>query len=224
MAKIKWPGDAVSGADLADPIAGLLQRLHLLGDDEPTDGGLLRTPYSVQVLKSGALAVTKVWTGLTAAGGAAVVGTAWADFDGQGTEVKTAIVAGTALLVAVVALAIAVIVKADVNGRVVATVSRVEAGTAIARDFLDKAAGFQRTGPGPAGAGLPAAELELLLAFAAHPETLRVATATKDLQGVNVLWSEGGKLRMTLADHESIAVSAVTRYTTEPPPHRPPGR
>ncbi len=221
MADVKWPGEAVSGQDLAEPVSRLLQKLHLLGGDEPTGRNLLKTPYSVQVLKSGALAVTKVWTGLTAAGGAAVVGTAWAHFSDQGNDVKIAIVAGTALLVAVVALAIAVIVKADVNARVEATVCRVEAGAAIARDFLETAATFQKAAPGPAadaaGTGLPAAELELLLAFAAYPGSLRVATATKDLRGVKGLWNENGTLKITLADDESIAVSEVSRYTTEPP-------
>ncbi|NEA61578.1 hypothetical protein [Streptomyces sp. SID12488] len=129
------PLSGVQGEGFASPLVKFLRRLHLLSKE--TDKVTLRgTPPSLQVLTSGALSVTKLWTAAAAAGGATTFATAWAAFVGASDSVKIAAIASAGFLLGTLAVAIAIIVKADVSNRAAATSSRVNARALVAAEYL----------------------------------------------------------------------------------------
>jgi len=142
----------VQSEEFASPLVKFLRRLHLLSKE--TDKVTLRgTPASLQVLTSGALSLTKLWTLAAAAGGATAFGTAWAAFVGAHDSVKIAAIASAGFLLSALAVAIAIIVKADVSNRAAATTARVNARALLATEYL------RITGPGGGGGTPPHVEV-----------------------------------------------------------------
>lgn len=139
MTDIKFPGNtyAPHATDLAAPTAELLRALGLLeaANATATLGG---TPESVQVIRAGATTLSKVTTGLLAAGGVAATWLSYVQLEWQaaGETVRVAGLIGLALIIAAVAFGIAMIVRADVLGRSQATAARIEAQGVLASRFL----------------------------------------------------------------------------------------
>jgi hypothetical protein len=145
-AVVQFPGDPADplGKDVASPVAGLLNQLNLLGtrpDYLKDDGlqGVFTTPApSVAVIEQGATAITKLWSallaaGITATGIVAVVQGIW----GNGHDsVRIAIIGGSALVLAALSIAIALIVSNDVRSRADGAVSTIQARTAVASTFM----------------------------------------------------------------------------------------
>ncbi|MGW4649827.1 hypothetical protein [Kitasatospora sp. NPDC004289] len=213
---IKWPDNAVEEKDdLAAPLADLLSSLQLLSKlKEGEKESRFSTPESLQVVRAGALDLTKLWASLMAGGGAGSVLAAWKFFEASTEPLKVAAIAAVGFCLAAVALAIAIMVKADVDGRASATAAKVGSSALVAAEFLRTAADLQKPKSAAAEAAVPDASSQLLLALAAYPRTLRVATAGGELQTAVGLRRENGTLRV-LVDGGSIAVDDIARYTTE---------
>ena len=131
---VQWPGKAYSqtDADLSAPILAMLKNLaNLNADDSYNVKFFTGTPYSLQVISSGASSLTK-WaaTAVGAVGGASAIGAAIKVFwTSNPTSVQPVLIASLAILGAAAFLAVAIMVQADVRARSVATAAR-EGGTA----------------------------------------------------------------------------------------------
>jgi hypothetical protein len=145
---VQWPGKAFNptGNDLGATTTGLLEALRLLSDpaDRLKKPGL-KTPASLQVLTSGSTAITKVYTVLATAvggGGALVAGTAafWdralrGSFADQALQ-RSVLMASAALLGSAVVLAVAIMVRGDVQGRAAGHAAKYAARAEVAAAFL----------------------------------------------------------------------------------------
>jgi len=145
MADVKWPAKAIADTkeDLLQPTQEYLRGIDLLRKEGDTVSGL-NTPASVQVVQSGALSMSKWWTGIIAAGG---IGGVWAvlqrRFDDLEALPQAAALIGVGAIIAAAVIAIAMIVRADVLGRASATEARLRARAEIVHGFLDTTADFQ---------------------------------------------------------------------------------
>lgn len=146
--KAQWPGKAFNADtdNITDGLRALLQDTRLLETeaDESKEVKLWQgTPQSLQVLTSGATALTKVWASLIAAlggGGAiiAAISTFWDRF-GSGMEAavqRSALMVAAGILGSAVVLAIALMVRADVTGRADAQAATYAARAEIAASFM----------------------------------------------------------------------------------------
>lgn len=142
---VAWPADAIdaSAGDLAVPLRNLLVELNILETkaDQDASGkkfGGKATPWSLQVITAGSLQLSKVVSGLVGAlgGGAAL----WAAIKGfalsQHDPDRLAYIGAATAIVAVVALALAVVVRSDVMARAQATAAEYEARAQTAAAFL----------------------------------------------------------------------------------------
>jgi hypothetical protein len=155
-------------AHLTRPTVGLdelLRGLALLGTDSDRDtaahhGWNDPTPASMQVIKSGATAATRWWIKTVGAtGGLAGLVTTGTGFvravtDTVGTATTVALIAGGAVVLAAVAIALALFVSGDLQARGVATAARHAARGAVAAAFLQASAGL----PGQPGDPAPVAD------------------------------------------------------------------
>jgi len=117
MAKTKIP--ALSGA-VIEPTKDLLTGIGLLGDHTAICGANRdKTPYSLQVIESGALGITKVWGSIVgAAGGLTALGALFAGFwGGQSPGEKMVLYGASAVFLAATAISISIIVRSDVMAR-----------------------------------------------------------------------------------------------------------
>jgi hypothetical protein len=112
------------------------------------------TPYSLQVISAGALAFNKWWSSVVAVagGGGAIWAGVQAYFAKQNTPVQVALVAASGVLGAVALLAIALIVRADVEARTQATTAEYAARKDVATVFLNLIGSLQN-GSTPTGSG-----------------------------------------------------------------------
>lgn len=136
-AKIQWPANALgSGDDLGVPLVELQRRLELLGEGGDEDKVTARrTPYSLQIITAGTLAISKVVTPVI--GGLGLVGSGlMAFFAGQGAGPQVALILGAAVLASATILGIALIVVADVNARSRGSAAQYEARAQVATAFL----------------------------------------------------------------------------------------
>ncbi|MGE5132998.1 MAG: hypothetical protein ACM32E_08830 [Gemmatimonadota bacterium] len=137
---IQWPSAAVSSDDdLGSPAAAFLVKLNLLEKDGELDQvGLFRTPPSLQVITAGGTALSKGSAAAVASlgGGAAV----WAVVKGfwttQPGDQWLAYIGAAALTIAAVVIALALIVRADVQARASATAAQYAARAETAVAFL----------------------------------------------------------------------------------------
>jgi len=145
---LKWaePATAVQPSVSLDT---LLQGLQLLATDEARDkakdetGWTAETLSSMQVIKSGTLAITKFWSKTVAAagGGAAALLTIVGGYlkifrENVGDPIAVSLFAGAALVLAAASIALAVIIKGDLDARGIATAARTEARAAVTAEFL----------------------------------------------------------------------------------------
>lgn len=141
---IQVPTGATGGNDLLQPMQDLMRGLSVLPTHEDLDknsaGAAIRgTPESVSIIEAGGTALSKGFAAAIAAlGGSAAVATGITGFwGGEGTGVRIALTAGTAVVVAAAVIAIAVIVAADVGSRAAGAVAQYDARRQIAVSMLE---------------------------------------------------------------------------------------
>lgn len=142
---VKWPTGAVDdGADLSGPLANLLRNVGFMapsGEEGDVVSWNKGTPPSLQLIKSGALAASKGWSATIAAlGGGTAIITAWtawkANWDDVGAALQITYVAAITVLIATTALAIALVVRADVSGRAQAAAAEYQARAEVVAAFM----------------------------------------------------------------------------------------
>jgi hypothetical protein len=181
---LQVPQNAVGGDDILAPVQALLRGLSVL----PTDADLQKagpgsamtgTPDSVAIIEAGGTALSKGFaTAIALLGGAAVVKTALTGFwSGEQGGVRIALLAGTAFFLSAAAVAIAVIVAADVRGRAAGTVAQYNARSSVTTTFLELSAATAKAAAGQAPA-LPLA-----------PAVLSGAAAVVPRPSDNVVWA-----------------------------------
>jgi hypothetical protein len=143
---VQWPEQivAAAGDDLSTPVVKLLRDTHLLTTKKSASGASSDTDpdWSAVAIESDATNISKlVGGGIAAAGGLSVVAGAIAAFwnvsDGA---VRLVVVGGAAVLLAASAVALAIVMRADVTARAQAAAARSEARGMVIRAFLDNAA------------------------------------------------------------------------------------
>lgn len=152
--KVRWPGSAFAADadDLSLPIRTLLNDLRLL--EKPEEEGKVTpfagTPVSVQVITSGATSLSKWWTAAVAGGGgigAIISGLKGLNVLGESSTAQRAVfTASASFLAAAVAIAVAIIVWADVSGRATASSAEYSARSTVAAALLQS---FEYGRPSP---------------------------------------------------------------------------
>jgi hypothetical protein len=235
LSELKWP---VPAADVerskAVSLDTLLQALQLAASDEDrqasTDDNLRwdsPTPASMQVIKSGALALTKTWTKfVTGAGGltaalSAIVGGVVAAFNGASDPIAVTLLGGAALIISFVAIALALFVKGDLEARGMATAARHQGRADVAAMFLQATAMMPAdpTVAEHATAAAPQASFtdDLRTALASFPTTIKVTT--KDFPTptrVTGMARSGAEqpLRLKLETGDLATESEIVSFTT----------
>lgn len=155
---VRWPGDAYepAGQDLSEPLEHLLLNLNLLEDSSEVASGKVlgrafQTPPSVQVITAGAAALSKGWAAAVGlVGGAGAIASALAGLGASpaAPPVQRAVfVASAAVVLAATAVAIAMIVRADVAARAEATAAEYQARARVVGAVVNA---FQGRNPLPA--------------------------------------------------------------------------
>ncbi|GIH11544.1 hypothetical protein Rhe02_96110 [Rhizocola hellebori] len=158
--RVRWPGNAFSaqGDDLASPIKILLEQLRLLETFDKQDRvSLGGTPLGLQVITAGASSMAKWWTWVVAAlgGGTALIAGIKGLPGKADSSQRTMFIAALAVLLGAVTIAIALIVRADLSARAVASAAQYGARSAVAAALLEN---LQHAGPAaPAPPGPQAA-------------------------------------------------------------------
>ena len=148
--------------DVAAPLKQLLRDLALLEDEAPGDVTLRKgTPESLQVIRAGALDVTKVWTSITGAAGlAGAVTTLGAAWKAAPDNLQITLVGGASVILAATAIAIALIIRSDVAGRATTTAALYRSRAQVSNAFL---ASLVAVGPTSGGGSTPTDTLTKLL-------------------------------------------------------------
>ena len=137
---VKRPGNARDDAasDLGEPVRNLLIGLNMLETTEDVNKNAnIQTPFSLQVITSGATALGKSWPALIAfLGGGGAIASAIGGYSETGTE-RAVLVASAAFIAASAVIAIAIIVRADVQARAVASAAQYEARGVVTAALLD---------------------------------------------------------------------------------------
>jgi hypothetical protein len=152
---VRFPGQARQddGTDISPPIVQLLQDLHVLAPGtelEKADGAQATfhgPPQSVAIIEAGATALGKWWA-TTLGAGAGLTGIIAAVKGIWGNEpelVRVALVAGAAIVLSALSVAIAVIVNGDVRGRAAGAVAEYQARAQVATAFLAASAGGSKS-------------------------------------------------------------------------------
>jgi hypothetical protein len=153
--KVQIPADSTDqkGDDVLVPLKDLLEGLNALGPAGSATGSALTSPsQGVAIIESGATALSKVWTTLVGAlgGVTAITAVATRFWDGQQGGTRVAVVLATGAVIAAVAIALAVIVSADVRARGTGAAAIYDARSAIAVKFLEVSAAEKPAPPKPA--------------------------------------------------------------------------
>ncbi|MFC4081780.1 hypothetical protein [Amycolatopsis samaneae] len=147
MTNVQWPAKPVStsGEDLAEPAKNLLIGLGLLGSESP--GADATTPQSLQVIQAGSLAVSRNSARIIAGVSAfAASGGLLSQLGNMDLAVRLVIIGSVALVLAAGAVAVALIIAADVRCRAAASVARTESLAAVAAAFVNGGASLSRSG------------------------------------------------------------------------------
>jgi hypothetical protein len=208
-------------------LSDILIGLQLLATDEAREKAASTvdwdgsTPGSVQVIKSGALSITKWWTKVCAGVGgitgvlALIAGTITSGLKDLADPVTATLIGSGALVLSATAIAIALFVSADLKTRGHATAARHTARAHVTAAFLQATAALQQSETGRSTLTMP---LQILLALAAFPKTVKVATkghpAFRAVTGLRHDVDEG--LQLHLADGDWIAIDKVTCWSGQP--------
>lgn len=185
----RWPEPAQDASSTMG-LAQVLTALQLLATDDDRETAATdettkkwngETPASLQVIKSGALSITRTGTrvvasagGATAALSAVLAGVASA-LTQVGSPVVICLIASAAFVLSATAVACAIFVSGDLRARGVATAARNAGRSEVASAFLRATVQLPRITP---SAGAPSAasigmQQQILLALAAFPGKLR---------------------------------------------------
>ena len=217
--KTQIPGKYIddAGDDFAPPLAHLLEGLGLLGKDnsDQKDG--------LNELKEGALSITQWLAGLLGAAGlaglVAAIGPAFTDAD---EPTRVGFLGGGSLIAAAAAIAVALVVRADVQARASSTVAQYDARTQVTSAFLALTSSL--LDPPAAQADPPAAQAKngsssLLFALAARPGRIHVKTKNNGNQMLvkkgGVRRTAGGELQIHLEDGDWIPDSEVETFQVD---------
>ena len=230
-----WPTTAADGTTGSLSLEQLLQALQLLATDtdrkQSTKSSLswdADTPASIQVIKSGVLGITRnrsklvTWWG----GGAALASLVAAPLNQLvfqvGEALTVCLVASAALLLGAAFVAIAIIVRADLEARGAATAGRHQGRAGVAAAFL-VATALPRSGSGtevvPAGAGSTPLAADLLLVLSAFAGRVRVTTrryTTSVLVAAVSRSSDDEEVELLLDNGDWVGLGDVTGFTTAP--------
>lgn len=141
-----WPGDVfVEEGGFKKPLTGLLRDMRLLEhEEEQTERGLKGalqnvTPASVQVLTAGATSLSKVSATGTGLAGLLGVGSlkAWTDSLPAGSPTVSVLVVASGLVMAATVIAVAFIVRSDLEARAAASSARYRARAETAAALLN---------------------------------------------------------------------------------------
>jgi hypothetical protein len=206
---VQWPRESVSqDNDLLAPAAAFLRGLAVLESDPrandteaeavKTQDAFATTPYSLQLITGGTLALSR-WASRTVAaigGAGAVTGavaTVFGDLDGRGQVV---LVGGASAVLAVALISIAIIVRSDVLARGTAQAAEYAARGNIAASFLHAAA------KPPPPVTMPAAATTWIKRKGDDrwSEVSHFAPDTK--LGIVAVLNDGNRTRMPVADIE----------------------
>lgn len=234
---LTWPTPAadLQGPGIPIPLDKLLQSLQLVATDDDRDTATAKswrddTPASMQVIKSGALGITKnsiKWIG--GVGGitgalAAISGVVTPFVGDVGEPVTVALVGSAAVILSSVAISLALFVKGDLEARGVATAARHEGRATVTAAFLAATCALPNAGA-PAGGSPDERSLadDFLEALRSYPDKVRVTTASKPTP-VPVLhvWRHSAGDRLTLRigtqrSQDEISLDEITGFTTVAP-------
>lgn len=203
----KVPADAVGGDDILVPAQTMLRGLSVLPASSDLNGSAMSvalkgTPDSVAIIEAGGTALSKGFASLIALlGGATAVMTAVTGFwENEQTSVRVTLLGGSAFFLAAAAIAIAVIVAADVSGRAAGAVAQYDARRHIGTTMLELSLAAHQSGSGSGGAGTPdggtgsassgsvtplaATIMALAAAGASAPVTLKRSGSVGTLSGI----------------------------------------
>jgi hypothetical protein len=193
--KAQIPGKYIddAGDDFAPPLAHLLEGLGLLGEDnkDKRDG--------LNELKEGALSITQWLAGLLGAAGIAGLAAAIGPlFTGANEPTRVGFVGGGALIAASAAIAVALVVRADVQARASSTVAQYDARAQVSTAFL----ALTNSLLDPPAAPAKDDSSSLLFAVTARPGRINVKTKNNGNQMVvkDVRRTAGGELQIRLED------------------------
>lgn len=217
MAIIRWPGIAVDrdANDLRAPVEDLLLTTDLLASEEDEKTGVTptATPYSLQVISAGALALSKIVAAAIASGSVAAAAAAVATFyKNEEVPLRVALVAATGVLLASAVFGIAIIVRSDVQARSRGTAAQYAARASVTCGFLTTAASVQGDGVPTS----PPAQTSIgpLLASLTGRGELVVTNSLGEVGTVLALrQTPRGALEVYMSQGDWVAASDVTTFT-----------
>jgi hypothetical protein len=216
--RVQLPGDVVARDDksLSTPLQQLLRDLGLLETTADAEKGvsLRGTPDSLQVIRAGALSVSKGWTAFTAtAGGAGAVSTLIAAWKSSPGDQRLVLIGGASVILAATAIAIAMIVRGDLGARAATSAELYRARARISSAFIQAA--VAATGRGSAQPSALAGDtLQQLLA--AVNVAVPNENASSGLYGVRKRAGHHG-LEIRRSDGDWVRVTAVPDFELELP-------
>jgi len=140
---VQWPGQIVgaAGSDLSPPVVKLLRDTKLLSadaskQDQPCGN---KPDWASVAIESDATAIAKqVGRIIVAVGGLSAVGAVIAAFwRGSDAPIRVVTLGGTAVLLAASAIALAIVVRADVTARAHAAAAHSQARGMVIRAFIE---------------------------------------------------------------------------------------
>jgi hypothetical protein len=186
LESLRWANPAAE----VDPPIGvteLLQAFQFLASDADRDDATRNnlkwddpTPASMQVIRSGALTITKTGTKLIAGAGglSAAIAAGTAAIAGPlkdlGPLVTSTLIGSAALILSFASIAIALFVKGDLEARGVATAARHEGRAAVVAAFLTATASMPSRSSGAVASG--SMGRDALAALAAFPGRVEITS------------------------------------------------
>jgi len=227
--QLNW-ADYAQGLGSLIGLADLLQSLQLLAKDSDRDAAVHKkwkddTPASMQVIRSGALGITKGATMWVAGAGGlgAVLSAVAAALAGFSAEVGEAIVAtligAAALTFRGTAIACAIFIAGALHARGQATAARHSGRAEVASAFLRATSALP---PESHAATAPAPEMNLqqqvLFALAAFPGKVHFRTEGDQNWSLATGTRRHGRYNIQIRDHAGswTAIGDVIDYTTNP--------
>ena len=233
---LTWPTPAIdlSGEGVPIQLDTLLQSLQFVATDEdrktataPDQTWSAETPASMQVIRSGTLTLTKksiAWiAGFGGIPGAlAAIAAIIVPFTGEvGEPVTVTLLGSAALIISAGAIALALLVKGDLEARGVATAARHQGRAEVTAAFFAATAAMPtRKAVGKSSSGRTLSD-DFFEALRAYPDKVRVTTASKKDARVKSIWrsSTDPELRLLISDRSSqdeIGLEEITSFRTEP--------
>ena len=233
---LTWPTPAIdlSGEGVPVQLDTLLQSLEFVATDEdrktataPDQAWNAETPPSMQVIKAGTMNLTKKSIAWVAGfggipGALAALAAIIVPFTGRvGEPVTVTLLGSAALIISAGAIALALLVKGDLEARGVATAARHEGRAEVTAAFLAATAAMPtKTARGKSSSGRTLSE-DFFEALRAYPDKVRVTTASKKDARVKSIWrsSTDSELRLLIGDRSSqdeIGLKEITSFRTEP--------